>query len=99
MTVSLVKAPITHYVLIFETSLALGGREEGDWWVKTGDLEFYYPCTSEEEAEELAKELREGEFKGKDNLSSVNHRVGDTYDVEVSERVITHFPEIFPHYE
>lgn len=87
------------YVLIFETELALGGREEGGWWYTRGELDCYYDCETRKEAEELAKELREGEFKGKGNLSSVNHRTGDTFEVWIENRIITHFPEKTPHYE
>lgn len=99
MAVNLAKAPITHYVLVFETDRVCGGAEEGGWWYNTGEMEYYYECTSEEEAQKLAKELREGEFKGKGNLYSVNHRVGDTFEVWVSDKIVTHFPEHTPRYE
>jgi len=78
-----------HWVNVYWPDKGFGGHEEGGWFYNYAHCVETYPCRDRKAAEKLRDELLAlPRYQGNPryNVGSVNHRLGDTVEIEIENR-------------
>lgn len=86
----------TLYVNVYDITRNYGGPEEGGWWYDCGEPLESHRVSSEPEALELQRQLKEKYPRTGKRFSVLG---GDDYDVRIEDHFAEEFPASLPRYE
>lgn len=84
------------YVNVYAIERVYGGPEEGGWWYDTGEPVLTVVCEHEQQAQDVANQLRQEYPHTHDRYSVLG---GDDWNIAIEDEPGKEWPSEIPHYE